>query len=221
MEEVTTPTEDIATVSTEPDNAGEPALMEETAPTEEPITESPALTEKPVPAEGQPDNSSKSSRDFTPEERATIIAMAKELGTAKVAREFGIRARLISYWLHQEKKKASKQSKQNTAKVHMKGKDSKRTFVKEAAQPEHMEDSPTVPVATNMSAEPVKTDKLARPSGRKAEKTVSAKVPEKSEGNRALTDGQMLMIENAILKERISALNAEIEKLRAALTSLM
>ena len=47
----------------------------------------------------------KGSKDFSSEERATIIAMAKEVGFAKVAREFGIKARLISYWVQQEKKK--------------------------------------------------------------------------------------------------------------------
>ena len=50
----------------------------------------------------------KGSKDFTPEERATIIAKAQEVGFEKVANEFGIRARLISYWIQQEKKKASK-----------------------------------------------------------------------------------------------------------------
>ena len=73
-------------------------------------------------------------------------------------------------------------------------------------------------------AEPVKA---IEPAGRKAERTVSAKPvesakpQERSEEKQSLIDRQTLIIENAILKERIASLNAEIEKLRAALTSLM
>lgn len=97
MEELTTPTEDVTTSPADPDRVVE-------APTEEPVSTG-------APAEGQPDNAAKGSKDFTPEERATIIAKAKEVGTAKAANEFGIKARLISYWIQQEKKKASKPSK--------------------------------------------------------------------------------------------------------------
>lgn len=159
--------------------------------------------------ENQPDNSARGSRDFSPEERAKIVAMAKELGVSKVSSEFGIKPRLISYWLHQDKKKASKPAKQKKAKA------SKRTpeRVKESAVSEKVTENtpavPTVPVET------VKADKPLKVPERKAEKAVSAKIPERSE------EKQPLVIENAILKERISALNAEIEKLRSALTSLM
>ena len=128
----------------------------------------------------------KGSKDFTPEERATIIAKAQEVGFEKVANEFGIRARLISYWLQQEKKKASKPLKR--------AKDSKLDAI------EHItEDAPTKAIELVIADKPVKA------TGRKAE--------EKQ------TDG--LIIENAILKERIALLNKEIEKLRTALTSLM
>ena len=128
----------------------------------------------------------KGSKDFTPEERATIIAKAQEVGFEKVANEFGIRARLVSYWLQQEKKKASKPLKR--------AKDSKLDAI------EHItEDAPTKAIELVIADKPVKA------TGRKAE--------EKQ------TDG--LIIENAILKERIALLNKEIEKLRTALTSLM
>ena len=53
----------------------------------------------------------KGSKDFTAEERAIIIAKAKEVGFEKVADEFGIKARLISYWIQQEKKKTVNRSK--------------------------------------------------------------------------------------------------------------
>ena len=167
-----------------------------------------------APAEDQ----SRGSKDFSSEERATIIAMAKEVGFAKVAREFGIKARLISYWVQQEKKssRSSGSSKPTAAK-------SKGTISREK-EAEHMEDTPTV------AAEAVKA---VEPAVRMSERTVSvkelgsAKLPERSErkqaqtDERALTDEQSLIVENAILKERVSALKAEIEKLRAALTSLM
>ena len=194
-----------------------------------------ARTEVPVPTESTiEESSSKGSKDFSPEERATIIAMAKEVGFAKVALEFGIKARLISYWVQQEKKKASKSSKPTAAK----GRSSSPTLGREK-EAEHMEDTPT------LAAEPAKAVETTRPAGRRSERTVSAEVQgsaeprgsaepaERSEGKQALTDRktmtdehvlidrQSLIIENAILKERITLLNAEIEKLRAALTSLM
>ena len=142
---------------------------------------------------------SKGSKDFTPEERAAIIAKAKEVGTAKAANEFGIKARLISYWIQQEKKKAAKPLKKTTAKA--KGSKLERKAV---------EDVSTEPIK---AIELVIADKL---TGRKAEKTA-----EKSKEKQTQRDGQSLIVENAILKERIALLNAEIEKLRAALTSLM
>ena len=130
----------------------------------------------------------KGSKDFTPEERATIISKAQEVGFEKVANEFGIRARLISYWIQQEKKKASKPLKR--------AKGLKLEAVEHIA-----EDMQAVPT---LSTESVKVIEPVKPTGRKAEKQA---------------DG--LIIENAILKERIVLLNKEIEKLRTALTSLM
>ena len=216
MEEIVA---DMSKVSVNPDKtvgvdqAGEPRTAEDSAP-----TEAPAPTE---------DQLSKGSGDFTPEERATIIAMAKEVGFAKVANEFGIKARLISYWVQQEKKRAArptKPSRPSTSpkpKAKVKGRSSSRTLVKEVVRPEHIEGAPSV------AAVPVKA---IEPAERKAERTVSAKPTgsaQSAERSEALTDRQSLIdkqgliIENAILKERILALNAEIEKLRAALTSLM
>ena len=45
----------------------------------------------------------KGSKYFTSEERATIIAKAKEVGFEKVANEFGIRVRLIRDSLHKNR----------------------------------------------------------------------------------------------------------------------
>ena len=219
MEEIISPAATIPMIeeSVEADQA-------ETDQAEAARTEAPVPTENPVPTEAvTEDSSSKGSKDFSPEERATIIAMAKEVGFAKVAREFGIKARLISYWVQQEKKasKSLKPRKPTAAK----GRSSSPTLGrKETALPGHMEDTPTV------AAEAVKA---VEPAVRMSERTVSvkelgsAKLPERSERKQAqtdewaLTDEQSLIIENAILKERITLLNAEIEKLRAALTSLM
>ena len=44
---------------------------------------------------------------------------------------------------------------------------------------------------------------------------------EKTAEKQSQRDEQSLIVENAILKERIALLNGEIEKLRTALTSLM
>ena len=137
----------------------------------------------------------KGSKDFTAEERATIISKAKEVGFEKVANEFGIRARLNSYWIQQEKKKKSKPLRGTRTRA----KDSKFEAVEHIA-----ENVPTVPVESVKDIELVIADKPVKATGRKAE---------------THTDG--LIIENAILKERIALLNKEIEKLRTALTSLM
>ena len=158
----------------------------------------PATVIETAPAEAK--SNSKGSKDFSPEERAEIIAKAKEVGTAKAANEFGIKARLITYWRHQEKKKATKQSKPLKGTT-AKGKASKLDRKKV------VKDVPTE------STEPVESIEPLKPAGRK--KNVSAEVPERSD------EKQSLIVENAILKERIALLNAEIEKLRTALTSLM
>ena len=72
--------------------------------------------------------------------------------------------------------------------------------------------------AETMQTEPIELVIADKPAGRKAERTVSAKVQERSDEKQT---EQSLIIENAILKERIALLNREIEKLRAALTNLM
>ena len=162
-------------------------------------TSTPDMTKIPAESEQKPNNSSKGSNDFSPEERETIVAMAKELGVSKVAREFGIRSQLISYWLHQEKKK----------NVQTKSKDSKRTIVPKKEIEHIAEDTPIVPKELAKDTPPSQT------FAQKTDKATPTKSPEKND------EKQALIIENAVLKERISALNAEIEKLRAALTSLM
>ena len=173
--------------------------MNETADITEVLTE-PDIEIEPA-TEDQPDNSSRGSKDFSPEERDTIIAMAKELGTAQVAREFGIKTKLISYWLHHDKRKASKHTTPKASKHHL-------DRNKEAAETEHK----TVPAQAAESIKAIEPTK---------NKTVHAKLQEKSDEKQELTDKQALIIENAILRERISALNSEIEKLRAAIMSLM
>lgn len=159
-------------------------------------------------------NALRGSKDFSEEERATIIAMTKELGVASVAREIGVSAKLIHYWLHQEKKKTLEQPTQPASQTQ--GKDSKRkpgrkkAVVNETKHEHVAEDMPIEPV------KPVEPVKISKPS--EAEKAVSAeslKSPEQSD------ERQVLIIENAILKERISSLQSEIEKLRAAINSLL
>ena len=143
----------------------------------------------------------KGSKYFTAEERATIISKAKEVGFEKVAKEFGIRARLISYWIQQEKKKEAKSAKpsKQLKRTRTRAKGSKLEAVEHIA-----ENAPTVPAESVKAIELVIADKPVESNGRKTEKQ---------------TDG--LIIENSILKERIALLNKEIEKLRTALTSLM
>ena len=156
----------------------------------------------------------KSSKDFSPEERATIITKAKEVGFEKVADEFGIKAHLISYWIQQEKKRAAKQSKPLNQSKQLKGTAARAKGSKlDRKVVEHMAED-----AETMQTEPIELVIADKPAGRKAERTVSAKVQERSDEKQT---EQSLIIENAILKERIALLNREIEKLRAALTNLM
>ena len=158
----------------------------------------------------------KGSKDFTAEERATIIAKAKEVGFEKVADEFGIKARLISYWIQQEKKKAAKGSKR-LKRTRTKGKGSKLDAVEYIA-----ENAPTVLTEPTKAIELVIADKPEKPTRRKAEKSEEKRIQTEKQipsDKQTQTDG--LIIENAILKERIALLNREIEKLRTALTSLM
>ena len=154
------------------------------------------------------------SRDFSDEERAAIIAMTKELGVASVAHEIGVNAKLIHYWLHQEKKKILEQPAKPASQTQ--SKDSKRKpgrkkeVVNETKHERIAEDIPIEPIT---SIELIKTNK---PSD--AEKAVSA---ESANSQEQSDERQALIIENAILKERVSSLQSEIEKLRAAINSLL
>ena len=75
-----------------------------------------------------------------------------------------------------------------------------------------LEDVPVAPVEAVAPDKPVETSELNKLTERTKGKAVYA----------AQTDAnQALLIENAILRERISAQKAEIEKLQAAIKSLM
>ena len=172
----------------------------------------------------------KGTRSLTSEEKAVIIAKAEEIGAAKAAREFGINYYTVYTWLKQGKKKASEQSStsdeqliqpatQTQGKAYNR-KQSKSRQKKEAAKTAQVEeireikpeDAPVAPVEAVAPNKTVETSELNKPSELTRGKAVYA----------AQTDAnQALLIENAILRERISAQKAEIEKLQAAIKSLM
>ena len=172
----------------------------------------------------------KGTRSLTSEEKAVIIAKAEEIGAAKAAREFGINYYTVYTWLKQGKKKASEQSStsdeqliqpatQTQGKAYNR-KQSKSRQKKEAAKTAQveeireikLEDVPVAPVEAVAPDKPVETSELNKLSERTKGKAMYA----------AQTDAnQALLIENAILRERISAQKAEIEKLQAAIKSLM
>ena len=171
----------------------------------------------------------KGTRYLTSEEKAVIIAKAEEIGAAKAAREFGINYYTVYTWLKHGKKKASEQSStdeqliqsatQTQGKAYNR-KHSKSHQKKEAAKTAQVEeireikpeDAPVAPVEAVAPNKTVETGELNKPSELTKGKAVYA----------AQTDtNQALLIENAILRERISAQKAEIEKLQAAIKSLM
>ena len=172
----------------------------------------------------------KGARSLTSEEKAVIIAKAEEIGAAKAAREFGINYYTVYTWLKQGKKKASEQSStsdeqliQSETRTQGKAYDRKQSKSRQkkeaakAAQVEEIreikrEDVPVAHVEAVAPDKPVGTSELNNPSELTKKKAVYA----------AQTDAnQALLIENAILRERISAQKAEIEKLQAAIKSLM
>ena len=175
---------------------------------------------------------SKGSRSFTKEERAAIIELAKEVGATKVAREIGLSASLIYYWLHQEKKKSSSQSEQSseqsvaqTAKrTHTEQPTEQTQATKRGARRKKevvLKNTPTEATEPVKSVEPTEAKKTTEPKvpkAPKAQKTVYINALNSSEQR---DETQTLLIENAILKEKISTLTAEIEKLKVAMTSLM
>lgn len=183
-----------------------------------------------VPAEDNPEEAnasqdSKGSRSFTKEERATIIDLAKEVGATKVAREIGVSASLIYYWLHQEKKKSSAKSEQSSeqavAQTHTEQTTNQTQATKRGSRRKKevaLKNMPTEATEPVKSVEPTEAKKTPEPKVPKAQKTVSINTL-KSSGQR--DENQALLIENAILKEKISTLTAEIEKLKSAMTSLM
>ena len=168
---------------------------------------------------------SKGSSSFTKEERATIIELAKEGGATKVAREIGVSSRLIYYWLRQEKKKSSSQSKQPVAQTATQTKTEQPTKQTQATKrgarrkkEVALKNMPTEVTEPVKSIEPTEAKKTPEPKAQKAQKTVSINALKSSEQR---DEHQALIIENAILKEKISTLTAEIEKLKSAMTSLM
>ena len=197
---------------------------------EEVVATSTADIANEVPAEDNPEEAnasqdSKGSRSFTKEERATIIELAKEVGATKVAREIGVNARLIYYWLRQEKKKSSSQSEQPVAKTAPQTHTEQPTEQTQATKRRSrrkkevaLKSMPTELTEPVKSVEPIEVKKIPEPQVPKAQKTVSINVLKSSEQR---DETQALIIENAILKEKISTLTVEIEKLKAAMTSLM
>ena len=189
----------------------------------------------------------KGARSLTSEEKAVIIAKAEEIGAAEASREFGINYYTIYTWLKQQgKKKASSKSEQSAkvaaqtqlavqsqiqrktsnqkpSKSHQKKEDTTTAQVDEIKEMKDMkeikreyiaEDMPGAPVEAVASDQPVETNELNKPSEVTMGKAVFASPAQ-------VDEKQAILIENAILRERISAQKAEIEKLQAAIKSLM
>ena len=188
----------------------------------------------------------KGVRVLTSEERAVIIAKAKEIGVAEAAREFGINYYTIYTWLKKGKKKASSKSEQSAkpasqtqsavqsqiqrktsnqkpSKSHQKKEDATTAQVDEIKEMKDMkeikreyiaEDMPVAPVEAVVPAKTIEAKELNEPSEVTMGKAVYASPAQ-------IDEKHALLIENAILRERISAQKAEIEKLQAAIKSLM
>ena len=180
----------------------------------------------------------KGVRVLTSEERAVIIAKAKEIGVAEAAREFGINYYTIYTWLKKGKKKASSKSEQSakpaaqtqgkasnrkSSKSHQKKEDATTAQVDEIKEMKDMkeikreyiaEDMPVAPVEAVVPAKTIEAKELNEPSEVTMGKAVYASPAQ-------IDEKHALLIENAILRERISAQKAEIEKLQAAIKSLM
>ena len=190
-------------------------------------------------------------RTLTSEERAVIIAKAKEIGVAEAAREFGINYYTIYTWLKKGKGKVSSKSEQSAktatqtqsavqSQIQRKTsnqKSSKSNPKKEAvttAQVDEIkemkdmkeikreyiaEDVPVAPVEAVAPDKTVEAKELNKPFEVTMGKAVSVATVSASPAQ--IDEKQALLIENAILRERISAQKAEIEKLQAAIKSLM
>ena len=174
----------------------------------------------------------KGARSLTSEEKAVIISKAEEIGAAEASREFGINYYTIYTWLKQGKKKAPEQSSQSanpaaqTQEEASNQKPSKSRQKKEttkAAQVDEIKGSkreyiakkmPTVLIEAVAPDKPVEAKELNKPSEVTTGKAVSTSPAQ-------IDEKQALLIENAILRERISTQKAEIEKLQAAIKSLM
>ena len=187
----------------------------------------------------------KGARSLTNEEKAVIIAKAEDIGAAEASREFGINYYTIYTWLKQRKKKVSSQSEQSAkpdtqalsavqsqtqgkASKQKPSKSSKKRKAAMTTQDDEIkgskrgyitEDVPSAPVEAVAPDKTLKTKKLNKTSEVTTGKDVSVStVPDSPE---QIDEKQALVIENAILRERISAQKAEIEKLQSAIKSLM
>lgn len=188
----------------------------------------------------KPSKTSKGSRSFTQEERVTIVELAKEVGAPKAAHELGINVKMIYYWAHQEKQKQkllSSQSEQaSTAPLALSLSASPAEIDTGTNQTQDtqdvMQDSEQEPIESRpeeitqndniqneRAVEDIQT--VQHPDAPQADQAQST-VPSNVLNLSSQHDGnQALLIENAVLKEKVATLTEELARVKAAMLNLM
>ena len=170
----------------------------------------------------------KGSRNFTQEERATIVELAREVGAPKAAHELGINVKMIYYWAYQEKQKQkllSSQSEQAASPASLSASlteiDTNQTQDTQDIEQEHSEScSGNIAIQNESVVEDIDAVQSVKPteSGNAApqtQKTMPSNVLNQQD------EKQSLIIENAVLKEKVATLTAELARVKAAMLNLM
>ena len=164
----------------------------------------------------------KGSRNFTQEERATIVELAREVGAPKAAHELGINVKMIYYWAHQEKQKQKLLSSQSEpVSASLTEIDTNQTQDTQDIEQEHSEScSGNIAIQNESVVEDIDAVQSVKPteSGNAAPQTQNI-MP--SNVFNQQDEKQSLIIENAVLKEKVATLTEELARVKAAMLNLM
>ena len=161
-------------------------------------------------------------RDLTDKERVEIIHMSDKIGVSATANAFNVSMRTVSYCRNEYAKRKGIAVKDPR----------KKTQLQEASSIETTTD-PTETIAKNDEEvnspvlEAKKTDELTEAVQKNAEQKNEVQAVQKNEAqkNAELTEANeavaQLRMENAILKEKLSALTELLEKLSNAIRNLL
>ena len=164
-------------------------------------------------------------RDLTDKERVEIIHMSDKIGVSATANAFNVSMRTVSYCRNEYAKRKGIAVKDTRKKTHLQ----KASSIETTTDPTETIAKNDEEVKQNDSpvVEAKKTDELTEAVQKNAEQKNEVQAVQKNEAqkNAELTEANeavaQLRMENAILKEKLSALTERLMKLSNAIRNLL